>query len=214
MLFSSRVVDIFCRFPTSVTVAYRLPGCLYYTVHNCLVMSEKLLILNPQWPLNTNAQESPAAANSALCCCFSCYWEFRLLLSKPCGWLLINTLEAASSLTDRNAIQGQSRNTSSDLTYTIETCKALSDGFYTSFGWAPKIKVGELIYLLAHTEIPYTILIIHLSKVRQQNISCSLNVSGIILWIIQIPLLYLIQLKSEVEVSPNGLKLHKLWSCS
>lgn len=46
--------------------------------------------------------------------------EFRLMLSKPCGWLLIKTLEAASSLTDRNAIQGQSRNTLSDLTYTIE----------------------------------------------------------------------------------------------
>lgn len=83
-------------------------------------MSTKLLILNPQWPLHVNAEESPAAANSAFCCYFPCYWDFRLSLSKLCGWLLIKTLEAASSLTDRNAIQGQSRSTLPDLTSAIE----------------------------------------------------------------------------------------------
>lgn len=147
------LIDIFCRFPLlfilrkifqsySSNYSCNFGLVAVCSVHNWLIMSEKLSILNPQWPLHVNSRENPAAANSAFCCYFPCYWEFRLLLSKPCDWLLIKTLEAASSLTDRNAIQGQSRNTLSDLTYSIETSKSPSDDFYTSFGWILKLKVG------------------------------------------------------------------------
>jgi len=112
-----------------------------HTIHNWLVMSEKLKILNPQRPL-CECWKSPVAANSAFCCYSPCYWEFRLLLSKPCGWLLIKTLEAAYSLTDRNVIQGQSRNTLSDLTYTIKISKPLNYCFYTYF-WISHRDTGE-----------------------------------------------------------------------
>lgn len=150
-------------------------------------MSEKLLILNPQWPLHVNAEESPAAANSAFCCYFRCYWDFRLLLSKPCGWLLIKTLEAASSLTDRNAIQGQSRNTSSDLTHTIETNpSAMTFTVYLDAFWNSRSAnwficsyrdAGELDF--PSFQFSGAIVIILLN--RQQKVSYSLNVSGITL---------------------------------
>ncbi len=150
-------------------------------------MSEKVLILNPQWPLHVNAKESPAAANSAFCCYFCSYWEFRLLLSKPCGWLLIKTLEAASSLTDRNAIQGQSRNTLSDLTYTIETNPSamtfilLLDGFRNSRSASSFIclyrDTGELDF--SSFQFSGAIVVILLN--RQQKVSYRLNVSGITL---------------------------------
>lgn len=101
-------------------------------------MKEKLTILNLQWPLHVNSEENPAAANSAFSCYFPAIESSGSCSLKPCGWLLIKTLEAASSLTDRNAIQGQSRNTLSDLTYKIETKPSamtfipLLDGFRNS----------------------------------------------------------------------------------
>lgn len=60
----------------------------------------------------------------------------QALFCKPCGELLIRTLEVGCSLTGRNAIQGQLRNTLSGLTYAIKnklagmTFRSL-DGFET-----------------------------------------------------------------------------------
>lgn len=59
--------------------------------------------------------------------------ESSALFCKLCGELLIRTLEAGRSLTGRNAIQGQLRNTLSDLTYAIKN---------KSSAWLSKVRMG------------------------------------------------------------------------
>ncbi len=118
-------------------------GCQgIHTVHDWLVMSKKLLIFNPQWPLQVNAEESPAAANLAFCCYFPCYWGFRLLPSKLCGWLLIKTLESASSMTDRNAIQQKNQGILCPTSPTPLKTKPSAVTLNTSFRWILKPTYG------------------------------------------------------------------------
>lgn len=77
-----------------------------------------------------SAEKSPVAPNSAFCWYSLLYWDLRLLLFKPCGSLLIKTLQALSSLIDSNVSQGQSRNSFSDLFYQFKDNELFIVCFY------------------------------------------------------------------------------------
>lgn len=159
---TSILVDLFCSIAPPASFIYRLPSFIF--VGGSQRIAEVTSVTDQRETRDLKSVtficecwRKPRSCQFSLLLLFPFrYWEFGLLLSKPCGWLIIKTLEAASSLTDRNAIQGQSRLTLSDLTYTIDSGKALSNQFLYIF-WIGSKTQGQWIewsiYLFIRTEI-------------------------------------------------------------